>query len=184
MKQIQNAISAKLSIPETMTVEGLHSSPETSDPFSTTHSSWYLPCLIADYCILNIIFALTCRVTKTRAIEKQEAFSDVFFQRALQLLQLDMIDAGSSTLLQALLLLGQYLQSSEWPHRCWAVVGLAIRVAQGLGMHILGTSRRFKNHRDRELARRLWHSCVFMDRSASLCTKKTFGQMTKGYLIG
>jgi hypothetical protein len=217
MKQIRDAVSAKLSIPAEVASRGASNNVGPFHSSSKDPNSWFLPRLVAEhcvlparnsadrmldvyweqvhilypfihrqqflqayenlwnsngpkvdnrmvYCILNVIFAICCQVTKKQRIEEQEASADVFFQRGLQLLQIDMIGAGSLSLIQALLLVSQYLQSSEWPHRCWAAVGLAVRVAQGLGLHLPETTARIKIQRDRELARRLWHGCVFMDR--------------------
>jgi hypothetical protein len=219
MKQIRDAISEKLSIPENVAFGG---NLQISPVHAKELNSWRLPRLVAEhcvlpsrnnadkmldvywgqihvlypfihreqfiqayeslwtsevskvdnrmvYCILNVIFALTCQVTKKRAVQDQEASADVFFQRAMQLLQIDMIGPSSLGLIQALLLISQYLQSSEWPHRCWVAVGLSVRAAQGLLLHLPETTARVKCQRDRELALRLWHGCVFMDRSDCHC---------------
>ena len=116
------------------------------------------------YCILNTLFAICCQVKKRSAPEEQGKSADIFFKRAMYLLRVDIIGPGSMSLIAALLLMGQYLQSTEWPQRCWVVVGIAIRVAQGLGLHLPQTTARMETQQDREMARRLWHGCVFMDR--------------------
>ena len=116
------------------------------------------------YCILNTIFAITCQVYKRFSPEEKTADAEIYIQRATKLLQVDVIASGSMELIQALLLMGQYLQSTELPHSCWMVIGLAIRTAQGLGMHLPHTSANLEQQQDREMARRLWHGCVFMDR--------------------
>jgi hypothetical protein len=116
------------------------------------------------YCILNTIFAITCQVHKRRAPEQKTADAEIYMHRATRLLQVDVLAGGSMELIQALLLLGQYMQSTEHSHSCWMVTGLAIRTAQGLGMHMPQTSASLIRQDDREMARRLWHGCVFMDR--------------------
>lgn len=116
------------------------------------------------YSILNIIFALCCQVTRKEAPREKETLAGIYFGRAKELLLVDLIGGGSLALIQTLLLMGQYLQSTEWPHRCWVVIGLAIRVAQGLGLNLPKTSSRLKQQQDREMVRRLWHGCIFMDR--------------------
>lgn len=118
----------------------------------------------AIYCIVNCIFAICCQVTKKDAPDEKEMSAHIFFCRAKELLQVDLIGGAGLNLIQGLLLMGQYLQSTEWPHRCWVVVGLAIRVAQGLGINIPGTSSNLTTQKEREMARRVWHGCVFMDR--------------------
>ena len=116
------------------------------------------------HCILNTIFALCCQVKKRISPDEQGSSADVFFARAMRLLKVDIIGAGSMSLVAALLLMGQYLQSTEWPHRCWVIVGIAVRVAQGLGLHLPQTTIRMQIQQEREMARRLWHGCVFFDR--------------------
>lgn len=116
------------------------------------------------HCILNTIFAITCQVHRRFAPEEKTRDAEIYFQRATRLLQVDVLANGSMELIQALLLMGQYLQSTELPHSCWMVVGLAVRTAQGLGLHLPHTSANLERQQDRELARRLWHGCVFMDR--------------------
>lgn len=116
------------------------------------------------YCILNMIFAMYCQIRKIDSPDDQNDAGIMFLRRAKQLLQNQLLEGGSLELIQALLLMGQFLQSSEWPHRCWVVIGIAIRVSQGLGLHLPQTTAGLSNQQDRELARRLWHGCVFMDR--------------------
>lgn len=117
------------------------------------------------FCILNMVFAISCQISQDVLSEQQEASSEVFFSRAIELLQLDILGPGSFQLIQALLLMGQYLQSTDSPQSCWVVIGLAIRTAQGLGLHIPDTTFEFKCQSDREMARRIWHGCVLLDRS-------------------
>ncbi|EXJ56366.1 uncharacterized protein A1O5_12633 [Cladophialophora psammophila CBS 110553] len=119
------------------------------------------------YCILNLIFAICCQISKKESPREKAAAADVFYKRALHLLQVNVIGSGSVELVQALLIMGQYLQSTDWPHRCWVVIGLAIRISQGSGLHLRRTTANVPQI-DRELARRLWHGCVFMDRMVSM----------------
>ncbi|KIW23707.1 uncharacterized protein PV07_11886 [Cladophialophora immunda] len=119
------------------------------------------------YCILNLIFAICCQISKRESPGEKAAAAEVFYKRALHLLQVNLIGSGSLELVQALLLMGQYLQSTEWPHRCWVAIGLAIRISQGSGLHLRRTTTNVPQI-DRELARRAWHGCVFMDRMVSM----------------
>lgn len=116
------------------------------------------------YCILNLIFAIICQVTKRESPSEKATAAEVYRRRATHLLQVNLIGRGSLEIIQALLLMGQYLQSTEWPHRCWVVIGLAIRISQGLALHLPRTTEGIPTQEDRELARRLWHGCIFMDR--------------------
>jgi hypothetical protein len=116
------------------------------------------------YCIINLVFAISCQITKREAPADKAAAAEVFCRRATHLLQVNLIGRASLELIQALLLMGQFHQSTEWPHRCWVVIGLAIRISQGLGLHLPRTTESILQQEERELARRLWHGCVFMDR--------------------
>ena len=116
------------------------------------------------HCILNTAFALACQLNGLIAPESREACSVVFFNRAKTLLQFDILEVGSFELVQALLLMSQYLQSTNSPSRCWIVAGLAIRIAQGLGLHQDAIVMTMPSQRDREMARRVWHGCILMDR--------------------
>ncbi|KAI9705365.1 MAG: hypothetical protein M1820_005195 [Bogoriella megaspora] len=123
-------------------------------------------------CILNAIFALCCQLSETIQPEQREASADVFFERAKDLLNLDLWQDGSIQSIQCLLIMGQYLQSTNDPHRCWIVIGLAVRSAQAIGLHLPSTSSGLRSPKDRQLARKVWHGCVLMDRALSM----TFGR--------
>lgn len=124
------------------------------------------------HCILNLVFALGCQLSPEINELEREPASDVFFQRSKKLLHFDILEEGNIMVVQALLLMGQYLQCTNMPGRCWLVVGLAIRVAQGLGLHLDGHGDRPRSidngHRcsqlDKELKKRLWGGCIVLDR--------------------
>ena len=119
-------------------------------------------------CILNIIFALSCQLSDAIKPEQREPSADVFFVRARETLNFNVWQAGSIQSVQAFLLLAQYLQSTNEPHQCWIVVGLAVRTAQSLGLHLPETSEGVPSPRLRELLRKIWHGCVLMDRFLSM----------------
>jgi hypothetical protein len=119
-------------------------------------------------CILNIIFALSCQLSDAIKPEQREPSADVFFVRARETLNFNVWQAGSIQSVQAFLLLAQYLQSTNEPHQCWIVVGLAVRTAQSLGLHLPETSEGVPSSRLRELLRKIWHGCVLMDRFLSM----------------
>ncbi|CEP11903.1 hypothetical protein [Parasitella parasitica] len=122
-------------------------------------------------CTLNLVFALGCQLSPDTNENEREVASDVFFQRSKKLLHFDILEAGSIKVVQALLLMGQYLQCTKLPGRCWIVVGLAIRVAQGIGLHL---ERKSENQLDRELRRRLWGGCIVLDRVISMAYGRPF----------
>lgn len=126
-------------------------------------------------CSLNLIFALSCQLDTTVSAERRRTSSTVFFQRAQGLLDLWKLDETVESV-QALLLLGQYLQSTNEPSQCWLFVGAAIRMAQSLGLHLVhhGDSESTASRRRKEVRRRVWHGCVFMDRVLAM----TYGRPT------
>ncbi|EFY98046.1 Zn(2)-Cys(6) zinc finger domain protein [Metarhizium robertsii] len=117
---------------------------------------------------LNIIFALATQLVESMEPENRDETSGVYFKRAKDLLDLTFWDSGSLELVQYLLLMSQYLQSTNLPHQTWMIVGSAVRVAQSLGLHLPETSALQPTTSQRELLRRIWHGCVLMDRMVSL----------------
>lgn len=118
-------------------------------------------------CTFNVIFALASQLADFITPEEREASADAFFSRAKGLFQFNLWDTGSAGLIQCLLLMAQYLQSTDSAHQCWIVTGLAIRNAQSLGLHLPQTIARFRSFREQQLARKIWHGCVLMDRSVN-----------------
>lgn len=115
-------------------------------------------------CTLNVVFALASQYSETILIKERETSASKFFDRAQDLLNLDLWGVGSVDLVQCLLLMGQYLQSINSLHQCWTIGGLATRVAEGLGLHLPETSTKCPDIRQREHLRRLWHGCILLDR--------------------
>lgn len=113
---------------------------------------------------LNIIFALSTQLIESLQPEQRDGASRVYFQRAQALLRLGLWEPGSLELVQCLLLMSQYLQTTSNAHQTWMVVGSAVRTAQSLGLHLPETSAGIADPVERELIRRLWHGCVLMDR--------------------
>lgn len=116
------------------------------------------------HCKLNFAFALGCRY-RSHSVQQADPRVDksqqAFATRASRLLNLEMMDVGTIDLVQALLLMAQYLQTKSLSHRCWVVVGMAIRVAQGLALHLDSPE---ESQAQREERRRTWHFCILLDR--------------------
>lgn len=115
-------------------------------------------------CTFNVIFALASQLADFIAPQERETSADAYFSRAKGLFQFNLWDTGSAGLIQCLLLMAQYLQSTDSAHQCWIVTGLAIRNAQSLGLHLPETIARFRGFHEQQLARKIWHGCVLMDR--------------------
>ncbi|KAJ0135874.1 Trans-enoyl reductase fsdC [Fusarium oxysporum f. sp. albedinis] len=113
------------------------------------------------YCALNAAFALATQFTDGSAQERKER-SAPFVRRSRHLMRLDFLDATDISMVQALLILARYLQSTSLPTRCWNVAGIAYRMAQGLGLHIT-VDERSPSKLDIEMRRRVWHSCACLE---------------------
>jgi hypothetical protein len=126
------------------------------------------------YGTLNAVFALGCSFHPDLNARDRVTMSSVYFKRAKGLITFDLLENGSLQLVQTLLLMSQYLQSTEMVGSCWNLVGLAIRVAQGIGLHLSGPDsvrnctftggESPANQMQVEVTRRVWGGCVFLDR--------------------
>ncbi|KAK5678280.1 hypothetical protein LTS10_009452 [Elasticomyces elasticus] len=85
--------------------------------------------------ILNMVFALRSRSSSTIPAEESDDAANEFWDRSRRLLSYDILDRPSLAIVQLLLLSSMYLQSSKSASACWNTVGLAIRVAQSIGLH-------------------------------------------------
>lgn len=116
-------------------------------------------------CALNIIFALGCHFADIPSTER-EAVAHTFFLRSKQHIGLDMLDIRTIGVVQTLLIVALYLQSTPYPHRCWYSIGMACRIGLGLGLH---EAQLYEDRSplEQEFQRRTWHGCVMMDTCAS-----------------
>lgn len=110
---------------------------------------------------LNAMLALGCEFSDV-CPEDKEAASAMFFDRMRNLLHLDVLDSGSMSHVQALLLVGQYLLCTHYPTQCWNVIGLACRMAIGLGLQ-LDNSTDDVSEAEKQIRCRVWYGCVQMD---------------------
>ncbi|KAL2817920.1 fungal-specific transcription factor domain-containing protein [Aspergillus cavernicola] len=124
------------------------------------------PKSIVFHCALNLIFALGCQFADI-APEEVELVAHSFFLRAKRFIGLDFLDINTLGVVQTLLITALFLQTSPYPSRCWHSVGVACRVALGLGLHesdILATLTPMES----DIRRRTWHGCVMMDITVSM----------------
>ncbi|KAI1125927.1 fungal-specific transcription factor domain-containing protein [Nemania abortiva] len=122
------------------------------------------------HCALNTMFAIGVSFSDIPSAAKDVATA-TFFQKAKSFIGLDLLDINNIGLVQVFLLITIFLQSTRYPSRCWNAIGMACRVAQGLGLHI-GTPRRERSPLEIEISRRTWQGCVILDMTVSL----TFGR--------
>ncbi|KAK3391371.1 fungal-specific transcription factor domain-containing protein [Sordaria brevicollis] len=124
---------------------------------------------------LNTIFALGCQFADLSPDDKASALQ-TYFDRAKAFVSLDLLDLNNIGVVQALLLMTIFLLGTPFPQRCWNSVGVACRLAQGLGLHTeLGQSTRvIRSQLETEIRRRTWHGCVILDLTVSM----TYGRPT------
>ncbi|KAL5603463.1 hypothetical protein FOVSG1_006213 [Fusarium oxysporum f. sp. vasinfectum] len=113
---------------------------------------------------LNTMFALSIQLQESLKPNQREHLSGKYFRRAQELLRLPIWERGSIELIQCLLVMSQYLQCTNKPHETWMVVGAAVRIAQGLGLHLPETWTSPSNDLEAALKRQIWQACIFMDR--------------------
>ena len=111
--------------------------------------------------LLNVIFALGIHFSYD--LENQSAASDRFFGHAHKLVSFDHFAEANLRTLQLLLLTGLYFESTSRPNQCWNVIGLAIRIASSVGLHLDPDPAQY-NPLQLELRRRCWWGCVVLDR--------------------
>ncbi|KAL2678716.1 hypothetical protein Neosp_009467 [[Neocosmospora] mangrovei] len=123
-------------------------------------------------CLLNVVFSLSCNLNPRMEPEERGSNAAVFYRRSQALLGFSDLQNRSVLTVQCFLLSGQYLQSTKKSQRCWMSIGLAIRVAQSIGLDLAATSAEAPTTTTRETMRKVWHGCILMDRALSM----TFGR--------
>ena len=105
---------------------------------------------------LNIIFAIGCQFSENIPVDRRSQVGDQFYQHSRKLVAVDALDSITISVVHLLLPTGVYLQSTKYANRCWSIVGLAIRNAQSLGLHVESSGKSSLNQIKRETRRRLW----------------------------
>ncbi|KAH7142956.1 fungal-specific transcription factor domain-containing protein, partial [Dactylonectria estremocensis] len=122
---------------------------------------------------LNIVLAIGCQFSDQVVASRKLAIADKLYQRSKRFFVDEFLDSPTLSVVQLLLLTGVCLQSTKYANRCWSVIGSAIRTAQSIGLHLERRSGS-RNQLQREMERRVWHTCVFLDRQFAV----TFGRPT------
>lgn len=113
---------------------------------------------------LNVCFALGSLFSELIADEDRESTGDEYYQRSRALANFDVCDYSSLSTVRLQLVTGLYLQTTPHASRCWNVVGMAIRLAQDLGLHKDPSGHAQSDSVEVEMKRRVWYSCAVMDR--------------------
>lgn len=128
---------------------GLGSSPQTG------------PESLVFHCALNAIFALGCQFSDLSGLNR-DSTALTFFLRSKTLLGIEFLESNTTGVVQALLIITLYLQSTPFPGRCWKSIGIACRLAQGMGLHI-ETHSTERSPLETDMRRRIWQGCVVLD---------------------
>ncbi|PON26671.1 hypothetical protein TGAM01_v204681 [Trichoderma gamsii] len=123
-------------------------------------------------CNLNLVFALGCQFSSLAHTNNRASTANQFYKMSRQVLLYDILGTTSVSVVQWLLLSGVYLQSTEYASHCWNSIGLAIRLAQSLGLHLEHPGSKSESQLNREMRRRIWHTCVVLDKLLAM----TFGR--------
>lgn len=104
-------------------------------------------------------------------------FDLYYYQNAKSYLSSYVFESGSIPLLQALTLLSNYTQKRNKPNTGWNYLGLAVRMAMGLGLYKefsnwTSKSTNSRNQLQLEMRRRLWWGLYIFDGGAAI----TFGR--------
>ncbi|KAE8351004.1 fungal-specific transcription factor domain-containing protein [Aspergillus coremiiformis] len=114
--------------------------------------------------ILNTIFSLSS--LSTSDVSDEDVAS--LFHRG-QKISKDTENSGSlRERIQSHILQSQYLYATGNPKLAWMFIGFAIRMAQVLRLNFQTGGGDTRGRRDRELARRLWHSAMILERIIAL----------------
>ncbi|KAL7930210.1 fungal-specific transcription factor domain-containing protein [Trichoderma chlorosporum] len=113
------------------------------------------------YCALNAMLAEACQFSNMPPQDKRSC-SAMFYERARKFLQVDLLDCGSLSHIQSMLLVAQYLQCTELATQCWNLVGMAYRMSVAIGLHHDEMSASLSSL-EREMRRRTWHACLQME---------------------
>ena len=111
--------------------------------------------------MLDIIFALGHVVRSLKGCTSSKAAQQIFITRVNRALTLNIIGQPSLKLVHTLILMARYYQHQGLSNRNWVVVGMLIRVAQGLGLHVDVPG---ESQAQREERRRTWCACTTLDR--------------------
>jgi hypothetical protein len=136
---------------------------------------WTLdPRMLADsrplwFGLLNLVFAHGCEFCDSVQGKESVSMASRFVNNARRIVFARVFTQGSLELVQALLLMCHYLQSTLELDECWSLVGLMIRTSIGLGLHFNSSpSSENLTSVQWEMRKRIWWGCYVIDRTLSM----------------
>ena len=88
--------------------------------------------------------------------------SETYIDRAISVIQHNHLDIANLRIAQIYIIIAHHSQASNNLNRLWFSIGMAIRIAQSLGLH-LKSSRAKENCIISECKKRAWYACVNFD---------------------
>lgn len=116
-------------------------------------------------CTLNVVFAFASQSHESKEASERDAVANTYFLRAWNSLSPETIlwEPPSLQVVECLLLMSRYLQCTNNSHQTWMAVGLAIRIAQSLRIHLPKTSDSSVSDDQAHWQHHLWNCCVYAD---------------------
>ncbi|OCF33762.1 nuclear protein [Kwoniella heveanensis CBS 569] len=128
-------------------------------------------------CTLGLQFMEQSEISKNFTVEEAHTLPDTWFNAARSALwAADFVGSHTMEALQCIILLGVFMNNRDRADAAWALLGAAIKMAQGLGLSRLGAEQqvvdgkplpmwtgRWESLIQREVGRRIWWNLVFLD---------------------
>ncbi|WRT64492.1 uncharacterized protein IL334_001424 [Kwoniella shivajii] len=128
-------------------------------------------------CTLGLQFMDQSEISKHFTVEEAHTLPDTWFNAARSALwAADFVGSHTMEALQCIILLGVFMNNRDRADAAWALLGAAIKMAQGLGLSRLGAEQqavdgkplpmwigRWESLIQREVGRRIWWNLVFLD---------------------
>ncbi|KAL3442659.1 fungal-specific transcription factor domain-containing protein [Aspergillus insuetus] len=118
---------------------------------------------------VNMILALSCQFSENRAnrdmlLGDSRSAGETFYRRARGYIVSNSSRRTSVPMLQLMLLEINYYQGTGQADECWLTIGLAVRMAQALGLHRKLPENSTLPPMKQSLYKRLWWGCYYLDR--------------------
>jgi len=118
--------------------------------------------------LLYMVFAHGAEFCRSLSETETVGIAAEFVAKAKRIVFAQMFRQESLELVQSLLLMCQYLQSTLELNQCWSLVGLMIRTAVSLGLHFNPLASEPFTTIEREIRKRVWWGCFMIDRTLSM----------------